>query len=51
MSDEKSGVQIGCGCLSPILGFLLIWALLFGVTVGGRHYFIDCSCAHGVSVE
>lgn len=48
MSKNKSG---GCGCLGLIVFCLLIWALVFGVTVGGRHYGISCSMDRGVVIE
>ena len=42
----------GClGCLSTILFFMLVWALIFGVTIGGVHYGISCSTDSGVSIE
>ena len=35
-----------------ILGILLIWALLFGVTIGGKHYGLKgCSFDHGVQID
>jgi hypothetical protein len=40
----------GCGCLSIIVFFLLMWALIFGVTFEGKHYAIGCGCDEGVSV-
>ena len=48
MSENSSS---GCGCFSLILFVLLVWALLFGVTYGGKHHFISCSCERGVTVE
>lgn len=48
--DEEGGV--GCrGCLLMIIGFFLIWMLLFGVTVGGRHYGVGCNCSEGVVID
>jgi hypothetical protein len=41
----------GCGCLSVILTVLAIWALIFGVTVGGKHHELGCSCSKGVVIE
>lgn len=46
-SENSSG---GCGCIGLILWCILIWALLFGVTVDGQHYLLDCSCDRGVQV-
>lgn len=40
----------GCGCLGILVFCLLVWALAFGVTVGGRHYGIGCTCADGVAI-
>lgn len=40
------------GCLSLILGVIVIWALLFGVTLDGKHYGLSgCSCKRGVQVQ
>ena len=52
MSENKSGSGGGggCGCLGIIVFCLLVWALVFGVTVDGRHYGIGCTCAEGVTV-
>lgn len=41
----------GCGCLSIVVFCLLMWALVFGVTVEGKHYAIGCSCDEGVAVR
>lgn len=41
----------GCGCLSITVFGLLIWALVFGVTWGGVHHTIECSCSRGVEVQ
>lgn len=42
----------GCwGCLSTILFVILIWFLLFGVTVGGVHYALSCSTDKGVTLQ
>jgi hypothetical protein len=38
------------GCLGCIVTILVMWALLFGVTVGGKHYGVGCSCSEGVRV-
>lgn len=54
MSDDsgKCSGGGGCGCLSIILFFLLVWAFIFGgVTVEGKHYAIGCGCDEGVSVR
>ena len=45
MSDDDSS---GCGgCLVFILFVLLVIALTFGVTIGGRHYDAGCECEEG----
>jgi hypothetical protein len=41
----------GCGCASFIIGIIVVWAFLFGVTYGGKHYGVQLSCDHGVVVE
>jgi hypothetical protein len=54
MSDNKKsvGCSISClGCLSVIFFGIVMWALLFGVTVGGQHYGLGFSCDRGVVVE
>lgn len=47
-TTETSGG--GCGCIGMILGGIVLWALLFGVTHDGRHYLLDCSCDNGVQM-
>lgn len=48
MADDTK-VHVGCsGCLSVILGVILLWALLFGVTWDGNYYGISCSTERGV---
>jgi len=54
MSDDKIVVNggTGCfGCLTIIAFFIIVWALIFGVTVGGHHYGISCSTADGVRFD
>lgn len=50
-SNSGSSGGGGCGCFSSVLFLLLMWALLFGVSVDGKHYGIGCSCDDGVSVD
>lgn len=39
------------GCLGIIIFFIVLWAVFFGVTVGGRHYQMSCSCQDGVRFD
>jgi hypothetical protein len=49
--EKKSGGGSGCGCFSTIATLLVLWALIFGVTVGGKHHRItSCSCEKGIEV-
>lgn len=42
----------GGGCVSTIIGILVIWALLFGVTIDGKHYGLSgCSQERGVEID
>ena len=51
MSKGSNSSGGGCGCISIIAACLFVWALVFGVTVGGKHYgFSGCDC-NGVHVE
>lgn len=38
------------GCITIIIYVTILWALVFGVTYGGKHYGIACSCERGVEV-
>jgi hypothetical protein len=54
--STKTSVEVGggsgCGgCLSVILFVLVLWALLFGVTLDGKHYGLDLSCNDGVTIH
>lgn len=50
-SSSKKKVGDGCGCLGIVFFGIVMWALLFGVTVGDRHYGIGCSTDRGVEVK
>lgn len=50
MSTEASGGG-GCGCVSIIVFFVLVWFLLFGLTWGGTHYSMSCSTDDGVVIH
>jgi len=42
----------GClGCIGTVVAIIVLWALIFGVTIGGQHYGLNCSCNDGVEVE
>ena len=48
-ADNSGG---GCGCISLVAGVLFVWALLFGVTIDGRHYGLSgCSSADGLQID
>ena len=51
--SEDSGENGGClGCLSVIVLIFAVWALVFGVTINGKHYGISsCSCERGVEID
>ena len=50
--EKSSSTNVGClGCLSTILVIIALWALLFGVTIGDKHYGISCTCNRGVLFE
>ncbi len=51
MSAEGSEKGCTLGCFPFVLSCLVLWALIFGVTVGDKHYDLSCSCNHGVNVE
>lgn len=51
MSSESDSGS-GCGCIGLALGIVALWALVFGVTIGGHHYGISgCDVEHGVKVD
>lgn len=47
-SNSNGGGCLGCG---GIILFFFVWALIFGVTVGGVHYGLSCSVDQGVTLE
>lgn len=49
MSQRDGGGALGC--LGTIAFAILLWAIFFGVTVGGRHYQMVCSCRDGVRFD
>lgn len=50
-SSSSSSSSGGCGCLSFIVFCLVVWALLFGVSYGGKHYGLSCSADKGVEIK
>lgn len=51
MSKSVKRVTIhGHGCFGFVVFCAVLWALCFGVTVGGVHYGTRCSEARGVEV-
>ena len=50
--SNDSGGGSGCGCITLPVFCIILWAILFGVTVDGKHYGISgCSCDRGVVVD
>lgn len=49
MSDVQVSVG-GPGCITTVLGLIILWALLFGVNYNGKHYGLSCSST-GVTVD
>jgi hypothetical protein len=47
----KNGDDGGCGCLGFIAFLIVLWALVFGVTIDGKHYGLSCSVAQGVEIQ
>jgi hypothetical protein len=53
-NDSKLEIDINHnkgGCISTIIALIVVWALLFGVTIDGKHYGLTCDCNHGVVVD
>lgn len=49
--SSNSTVNCGCGCFSTIISILIIWALIFGITIDGKYYGVSCSCSKGVDIS
>ncbi len=51
MSETR--VNFGCfGCVGFILTCMVLWALIFGITYGGKHHGVTCgNGSQGVVVE
>jgi hypothetical protein len=54
-SDNDSDISVSCGgvgCVTTILACVALWALVFGVTVGGKHYgMAGCDSNSGVTID
>ena len=51
MSSRKNNEPQQIGCVSIVVTVLFLWALIFGVTIDGKHRQIGCSCDKGVEVS
>src|SRR5262249_21799097 len=53
MGEKSSTISVNCGgCITTIVLCVVAWALIFGVTVGGKHYGMSgCDTDHGVKVD
>lgn len=52
VSRKETNVTVSpFGCFGVIIGGFLAWALIFGVTIDGKHYGTSCSCNNGVSID
>ena len=51
-TDAEFGCFVpGVGCVTMIVMFIVVWGLLFGVTIDGKHHGISCSRAKGVEIQ
>jgi hypothetical protein len=49
---NENGGENGCfGCLATIVFFVVLWGLIFGVTIGGVHHALSCNTDDGVVIE
>ena len=39
------------GCVSVVVRVFVLWVLVFGITLGGKHYGLSLDCNKGVVVE
>jgi len=51
LKPPEGGGSSDAGCLASILLALVVWALVFGVTVDGKHWTISCSGSKGVEFK
>lgn len=51
--DGGFGLSInGSGIIGTALGIVILWALCFGVTIGGKHYGLaGCDSDKGVQID
>ena len=50
--EVSTGSKNGClGCLVTILAIIGLWAVIFGVTIDGKHYGLSCDCHKGVVID
>lgn len=50
--DDSAEVTVKTsGCLYMLAVITFFWALIFGVTIGGKHHGVECTCDHGVVVQ
>lgn len=48
--DSADGAG-GGGCITFVMAVVVLWAFLFGVTYGGKHYSLSLSCSEGVLIR
>jgi hypothetical protein len=48
---SKSDSSNGPGCAGVVVGALIVWGFVFGVTWNGHHYNVNCTCDRGVVVQ
>jgi len=54
MSDDKAAVKVnasGPGCFGCVGFLIVVWALIFGLTIGEYHYSVSCSTERGVELQ
>lgn len=51
-SEADVSASGGCvGCIGTIVVLIMAWALIFGVTIGGKHYGVSgCGC-DGIEID
>lgn len=52
MGETDKTESTGCwGFVTSIIAIIVLWALVFGVTIDGKHYSLSCDAKHGVVIE